>query len=279
MLFTLSEKRNEKLLIEWSGEITDRHAQDYCDVCNAVFDDYFDLDYMRHKYEANIYGKSFILVIYKDDKAIATWGAWRNDLDGKVAFQPCDFATLPEVRKGGYILDMSYYLNEEIRKYFPDAIVYGYPGKTAYRISAAFGYSVTDLYSRIYVGDTPDFQKSMPLIDDVYAENFMLKRRNVFVKEINGQCYLLARIKLKHIVPAKIFLGKVSRDVCKKFKSGSIFGLCIYNSLNKGMILGKQRLRHASIHYLGTQFYEEGYFPPLYKADTASIDFNGRNKH
>ena len=280
MLFTLSEKRNETLLLEWSGEITDRHAQDFCDVCNAVFYDHFDLDYMRRKYyEPNIYGKSFIVVIYKDNKPIAAQGAWRNDLDGKIAFQLCDFVTLPEARKGGYILDLSHYITEEIRKYFPEAIIYGYPGEMAYRICIASGSIVTEHYAHIFTGTNSHFLENIPVIDDMYAETFMLKRKNVFMHEINGQCYLLDAVRIKRIIPAKIFLGKVSAETGRKFRRCSTFGLCIYHSPDKGKVFGNKRMYRSNITYPDSHAHEEGYVLPLYKADGYSIDFNGRNKH
>lgn len=280
MFIILSEKRNERLLIEWSGEISDRHAQDFCDVCNAVFTDHFDLDYMHRKYEANIYGKSFIAIVYKNDKPIGTWGAWRNDLEAKTAFQLCDFATLPEARKGGYILDMSYCIHDEIRRIYPDACTYGYPGKMSAPIAKAGGEAqVTDFYMRIYTGLTEDFQENMPVIDDAYAENFLAKKRNIFVREINGQYYLYKLSKIKRIIPSGIFLGKISSELSVKFKHCKMFKLSMYYSRNKSRLLGEKRVSHSAITYLNLSVNEEGYIAPLYRSDSNSLDFNGKNKH
>ena len=278
MFITLSEERNEKLLIEWSGEITDQHAQDYCDVCNAVFIDHFDLDYMRRKYEANIYGRSFIVVVYKDRKPIATQGAWRNDLDGKTAFQLCDFATLPEARKGGYILDVFYAICDEIRKSYPEGIIYGFPNHLSYPIAKALGQATAEWYSKIYHGFTQDFAENMPVIDDEYVNAFLLKKKNLLITEIKGRYYLVLKRRIKRLIPGGTILGEVSSKFSGNFRHAGKFRLCIYLSSQPG-ILGRSHKFNVNKYCLGKTEQVMGNIPPLYKADGLSIDFNGINKH
>ena len=182
MIITLSEERNEKLILEWSGEITDKHAQDFCDVCNAVFPDHFDLDYMRRKYDENIYGKSFILVIYKDGQPVAAEGAWRNDIEGRPSYQICDTATLPSMRKRGYNTRLSQTIISTAKTESPDALVYRFPGPMSFRMSEHLGFARSRRYLRIYRGETRDFLENIPFIDDEYVEHFLQQKQGMFVK-------------------------------------------------------------------------------------------------
>ena len=265
-------------MIEWSGEITDKTAQDYCDVCNTVFMDHFDLDYMRRKFEANCYGKSFIIVVYCEDKPVATWGAWRNDLDGRTAFQMCDFATIPSVRKGGYVLDMLYALYDELGKDYPDARIYGFPGKMAHPVNRAAGWALTEYYAHIYHGPTDDFLQNMPRISDEYVENFLIKLKDAAMLTVKGKCYFVRKRMIKHLVPSGKILGEISPKFAARLPRASRLRPYVYYSLKPG-IVGKRRISHVSQYHLGASKQVMDILPPVYRVDTNSMDFNGINKH
>ena len=50
MIIILSEKRNEKLVFDWAEEMTAQHAQDFCDVCNVVFEDNYTVPYILERF-------------------------------------------------------------------------------------------------------------------------------------------------------------------------------------------------------------------------------------
>ena len=182
-MMILSETGNEKLVCSWSDGITDKSARDFCDTANAVFMDHFDLDYMRRKYQPNIYGSSLIAIIYKDDVPVAVEGAWRNDVNGRPAFQICDTATLPSMRKRGYNTAIAKALISEIKRVYPDALVYRFSGPMSYRMAEHLGFARTLRYARIYHGETLDFLENMPVIDDAYVDAFLLNKNDLFVKQ------------------------------------------------------------------------------------------------
>lgn len=278
MFITLSETRNEKLLIEWSGEITDRHAQDFCDVCNAVFTDHFDLDYMHRKYDENFYGKSFIIVVYKDNKPIAAWGGWRNDLNGRIAFQMCDFVTLPEARKGGYIVDMNYCVHDEIGKLYPQAIIYGFPGKMAWRVSIASGNAVEPFYVRIYHGITKDFKENIPFIDDSYVDNWLIRNKNARIVKLSGKYYFVIPRRIKGLIPYGIILGEISAKYKNSFKTVSKLRPLLYRSRKPG-IFGEWKASHVAKYDMADSVQNSENMPPFYTADINTLHFNGVNKH
>lgn len=279
MITTLSEKRNEKLLCEWSGEITDGHAKDFCEVCNAVFGGIFTTDYIRRKYEANIYGRSFILVVYKDNKPVAAWGAWRNDFFGRTAFQMCDFAVMPFARKGGYVLDMLYCLYDELGRSYPGSVIYGFPGPMAYPVMIAAGWAPADFYARIFHGPSEDFIRSMPFIPDEYVESFFLSKKDTAVLKVRGKYYLLLRRRIKRLIPAGTILGEISSKFADSFRHTGRFRMYLYRSLKPGIFGTKSRVSHAVKYDTGTSRQVMDTVPPVYTADGYSLDFNIRTNN
>ena len=280
MIITLSEERNEKLILEWSGEITDEHAQGFCDVCNAVFNDHFDLDYMRRRYyEENIYGKSFFVTVCKDGIPSAALGAWREDFDGRPAFHLIDFASLPSERKSGYALDMLYAVFDEVRK-IPGAVTFAItPGPMSYPLYEALGFAVVDVYLRPYSGMTRDFLENMPVIDDDFAEAFFTKKKNVYVKELRGKYYLFLKRRIKRIVPAGIFLGEVRDEIAARFKKGGFLLPMLYYSLKEGRFPKYLKKSHTVLYDPSANEQVMAVIPPVYKLDVFAMDFNGRNHH
>lgn len=279
MFITLSEKRDEKILIEWSDEITDEHAQDFCDVCNTALVGFYDLDYMRRKYSTNIYGKGLISIFYKDGKPIATTGARRNDLNGLLAFEYCDTCTAPEARGGAYVMDLFPAINDEVAKLYPDAYTYGFPNIRFWSVLKASGSTVIAFYKHIYHGKTKDFQESVPFIDDDYAEAFLLKRKNIRLcsKKIGEEFYLLESVKIKRVIPGSIIWGKISRKTAEKLRKSRLPRLIVYYSVKEGLFRTKYP-PHVTVNYLGNPSEKISLVPPLYRADTNSIDYNGINE-
>ena len=280
MIITLSEARNEKLVIEWSDELTGKTVQDFCDVCNAVFHDHFDLDYMSRKYEPNIYGKSLIAVLYKDSIPVAAEGAWRNDIDDRPSFQIGDTATLPAMRKRGYNTAIITNIIAQLRRNEPGGQIYRFSAEGSHSISGHMGFARTYLYARFYRGVTEDFLESIPAIDDAYAERFFMHKKNVCGIRITthggGQYYLVKKRYFKGIIPAGIFLGQASSSYEGKFERLGRCRVMLYYSRNRG-ILGEKRIARIGKYDFCTSGQVMDFVPPLYKADTNSLDFNGVN--
>ena len=273
MIITLSEERNEKLLCEWSGEITDKHAQDFCDVCNKVFSVHFDLDYMHRKYDTNFYGDSFIVTAYKDEKPVAAWGVWRNDIDGRPAFQLCDFASVPSARKSGYIVDMLYCIYDEIGGRYPDALIYGFPNNKSLPVMQAAGWAVSKIYQHVYHGRTEDFMQNMPYISDNYVESFALRKRNANILRVKDKCYLVLKCRFADVILGGQIMGEISSKYKSALKPVSRVRLLSYFSAKPGIFWRKQPVYFVTYDLALTKQVIRS-VPPLYKADGYSLDFN-----
>ena len=274
MIVTLSEERNEKLVFEWAEDMTEDHAQDFCDVCNVVFTDHYTVPYILERFGVNIYGGGYICVVYKDDKPLACLGGIRNDLNGKTTFQFEHFATVPQARKGGYVVEMLFCIFNEVGARYPDALFFCHPSNMAYPVYGAAGFAQTKMYQRIFHGPTKDFLQSMPYIEDKYAEAFTLKKKKAAILTIKGKCYAVLTFLGRNIIPAGLLLGEVN----PKFK-GTVpdVGLCRiyrYYSLKPG-ILGDRDSSNIVTYQLGVSDQSSNPIPPDYKSCHASSDFFG----
>lgn len=272
MIITLSEKRNERLVFEWAEEMTEQHAQDFCDVCNAVFTDDYTVPYILERFGMNIYGAGFIMVVYKDDKPLATLSGLRNDIDGKAAIQLEHMASLPQVRKNGYALDMIYCMFDEIGKRYPNAFIFGYPTDQARDVDVAAGFVKADLYRRVFCGATEDFLQNMPYIDDNYAEAFTLKKKAAVIMTVKGKCYACFEFKLGGIIPAGVIVGEVSPKFKGTVPDAGKLRVYTYCSTKPG-ILGRTHYYRLTAYQLGAAVQDAEHMPPYYKCSHNSVDF------
>lgn len=267
MIINLSNKpdENKKILCEWSDDITDQHLQDFCSVANKTLGNNFTVERMRKKYAKNIYGDGFIIIIYQDDNPVAIWAVRRNDLDNKTAFQLCDLAVLPEARDKPYVFILYRQIVNEIKKLYPDAILFGYPNETSHAITNGMKWTFKKFYFRFFRGVNKDFSESVPMIEDLYAEHFLSKCQNMYVKKIKNNYYVLRAYKVKKFIPMAFFMGRVSDNGAKFFKELGGFWPKFYWSVNSGYLF----LRRSSRYILNLKASEQDNknMPPLYKAD------------
>ena len=80
----------------WSDKATPEEILDFRSVANRTFgSDYVTEDYFKAKFLDNIYGPSLLFLAYCDGQAVGARACWRNDLDGKEAYQSADSSVLP----------------------------------------------------------------------------------------------------------------------------------------------------------------------------------------
>ena len=73
--------------IRWTNDLDEKFIADFLYVQNEVFGCGTREEFKR-QFEENIYGKSIVVVVYLDDKPVAARALWRNDIEGKEAYQP-----------------------------------------------------------------------------------------------------------------------------------------------------------------------------------------------
>ena len=103
---------------KWSDDLTEQFIKDFIFVQNQVlFLGAFTEAFFKKKYIDNLYGRSLIIVVYDNDQPIAAQVYWRNDLDGKLAYQSADSSVIKSYRKKGLftkiisVINSKYYRN------------------------------------------------------------------------------------------------------------------------------------------------------------------------
>src|SRR5699024_1026405 len=103
----LINKENIVYLCKLTSELSTCDKKDFIEIFNTVFDMNYNMEWFNWKYMDNIYGDSYIVLVYYDNKPIAAKAFWRNDIQGYKSYQPCDTGVLKEYRKMGIFTDMT----------------------------------------------------------------------------------------------------------------------------------------------------------------------------
>ena len=96
-----------KIKTIWTNEISNAEIEDFRYVVNSVFGDFCTEEYFRVKYLENIYGPSYIIMVYLDDKPIGVTSLWRNDVGGKEAYQNAETSVIQSAHSNGVFAVMT----------------------------------------------------------------------------------------------------------------------------------------------------------------------------
>ena len=128
----------------WSDEVDEKFIKDFIDTENEVFKSDYTEALFRKKYINNIYGKSVVEVVYIDGIPSAARGLWRNDIDGKEAYQPGDTCVTEACRGKGVFTEMT---KRSIAMLPEDAIIYNFPNQKWLKNGQWLVYKI-DLYQQ-----------------------------------------------------------------------------------------------------------------------------------
>lgn len=134
----------------YSNEADEKFINDFCFACNTAFGDgAMPKETFEKKFLANIYGPSIVCVCYDEEGNTAGARAlWRNDIEGKVAYQPCDTCVLKEHRRQGLFEKMTF---EALAMTEEGAIIYNYPNENSRRLYLKLGWELYgELKPRFY---------------------------------------------------------------------------------------------------------------------------------
>jgi hypothetical protein len=108
----------------WTDVMDKQAKEDFLSVQNAVFSSPFTMEKFKKKYENNIYGPSVIVLVYTGKECVGARALWRNDIDGKTSYQPCDTAVLEVARGRGIFKTATLKALELVEEH---AFIYNFP--------------------------------------------------------------------------------------------------------------------------------------------------------
>ena len=186
-------KDNITYMCKLSSELTESEKNSFIDVFNLVFETSYNLEWFNWKYIDNIYGDSYIVLAYYQDKIVGIRSFWRNDIQGYLCYQPCDTAVLKEFRGMGIFSKMSLIALEKTK----EACIYNYPNQNSLPGNLKLGWEINKYCYLKPVFRKKKLSQDCKLIKDHYLVGKFGKCpiNKYYYYEIDGQSYLLYRRK------------------------------------------------------------------------------------
>ena len=223
----------EKVLLRWTDSISDEEIEDFLSVQRRVFGkESIGIDSFNLKYKNNIYGESLIIIIYVDHSPIAARAFWRNDINGGIAFQPCDTAVLASFRGKGLFYRMTILAREEVLKRHTDALIYNYPNRNSYHGYLNLNWSLRKQWFYRIFFPTKFNVSQIESLDSAYF-NWWIRgnpQKKICAKKIGRRCLIVSPIR-KNIYG---IIGQVMEEDIHDLKR--IYSpVLVYKSADKGL--------------------------------------------
>lgn len=233
---------------KWSTDFTDQFIMDFVSVQNQVlFKGSYSEAFFRKKYVDNPYGRSLVIVVYDKDMPIAAQAYWRNDIDGKMAYQSADSSVIRAYQHRGLFTKTIGVINKCVEK---EAIVYGFPNKKSYPVFMKMGWHlVSESRSNLFISSL-QIRKEAKIPYD-YAKWWILGNSDLFYIKRFNHYYL---VRKRHNKPICRILGEIDIQTSKLFCSYNKFAILTYSSRCKLLSIFHLfptrtiSLRHEDIH-------------------------------
>ena len=236
--------------IRWSNAVDEKFSQDFRHVCSTVFSNDFSQELFDRKFIQNIYGSSVLVVVYIDDVPSAARALWRNDIDGKEAYQPGDTCVMENCRGKGVFSIMT----KKSIAFLPDsAIIYNFPNPNSYPGYIKMGWKLLHDYNVCLLTNYGEYKKEHPVMMDAEYAYWWVKGRNLTYTKRFGHYFLLQK---DHRPLCHRILAEADEQTAKMFPHTRC-GLFFYKSekqtwYNKHFALAHVVTRNPEIGYIPT---------------------------
>jgi hypothetical protein len=197
---------NEKYQIKaiLSDKADEKFISDFCYACNTTFGEgAMSRSVFDKKFIDNIYGNSILCVCYDLDGNVAGARAfWRNDVEGKLAYQPCDTCVLKEYRRQGLFEKMT---DAAIKLTEADSVEYNFPNDNSRHLYFKHGWSVYGVFKPKLLLSYKAYHLEHDEIMSQEYFNWWLNNRGFSCTKLYGHYFLIKNYgRFFHIVVAEI---------------------------------------------------------------------------
>ena len=211
----------------WSNNIDNKFVDDFIRTETKVFKNNYTKTLFRKKYIDNIYGASVIEVVYINGQPEAARALWRNDIDGKEAYQPGDTCVTEACRGKGIFTEMT---KRSIQMLPQNVLVYNFPNQNSYPGYMKMGWNLIGDYGFCLLTSAKQYLIEHPKkMDKKYADWWLRDIDDFFYTEYQGE-YFLVRSMSKPLC-YKI-CACVDKDIARKYARKPV-GFCFYRSKKK----------------------------------------------
>lgn len=210
----------------WSDQVDEKFITDFIATENAVFKGNYTKELFERKYISNIYGKSVVVVVYIDGKPEGARGLWRNDLEGKEAYQPGDTCVTEACRGKGIFSEMT---KRSVAMLPESAIIYNFPNNNSYPGYMKMGWKLVGEYYFSLFNKKAYLEEHPVCMDDEYFHWWAMHSTG-FMSYKCGDCYFLVK-KLGKPFCYKV-VACVSKEAANHF-SKAPKGIYFYRSVKR----------------------------------------------
>ncbi len=209
---------------KWSTDFTDQFIRDFVSVQNQVlFNGSYSEAFFRKKYVDNPYGRSLVIVVYDNEMPIAAQAYWRNDIDGKLAYQSADSSVIRSYQHKGLFTKIISIINECVEK---EAIVYGFPNLKSFPAFMKMGWNLID-ESRPCLFISSIQMSNERKIPYEYAKWWIVGNRDLYYIKRFNHYYI---VRKRHNKPICRILGETDAQTAKLFSPYNKFAILSYSS-------------------------------------------------
>lgn len=216
----------------WSNKVDEKFIEDFIAVEDNVFKNNYSKELFTQKYINNIYGESVVEVVYIDGIPSAARGLWRNDIEGKEAYQPGDTCVTEACRGKGVFTEMT---KRSIALLPENALIYNFPNQNSFPGYMKMGWHLVKEYGFALFNKKKYFKEHPVKMDEVYAKWWLPTTIGLLYFK-NGNDYFLVR-KMNKPFCYKL-VAQVDEEVAKQFPKKSM-GVVFYRSEEKNFYNAK----------------------------------------
>lgn len=234
----------------WSDKADDKFISDYNLLQDTVFRNGYSTELFKRKFLENIYGPSIIIVAYSNDRPVGARAFWRNDIDGREAYQPGDVCVLEECRGKGIFTEMT---KRAFAMLPDDAVIYTFPNSNSFPAHLKMGNKLIASYSPSLFTHKRYQKEHSLILDREYVNWWLATRKDIKYIRRKEAYYLVVPYGLPYMC---MVLAEVEKTVAKMFPR-SCMGIYFYRSTKTSFYNRNKRPLHivskdSNISYIPT---------------------------
>ena len=172
----------------WSDRFDEKFIEDYCLVQDIVFKNKYSKKLFKKKFIDNIYGPSIIIIVYDNNYPIGARTFWRNDIDGKEAYQPGDVCVMNEYRGRGIFTVMT---QKAFAMISEGAVIYTYPNSNSFPAHLKMGNKLfASYYPALFTHNRYHKEHSL-ILDNEYTRWWLSSRKDIKYIKRREKYYLI----------------------------------------------------------------------------------------
>lgn len=204
----------------WTNKASSKDIKDFRYVVNSVFGPFCTEEYFKVKYVENIYGPSWLIIVYVEDKPVGANSLWRNDINGIRAYHSAETSVIKGANTAFVFVIMLKKMLEFCKQ--EKVMLYTFPNSNSFPGFKKMRWHVKIYYKKLFF---PGISSSKKLydIEPQYAQWWMKYRKNIFHMKCFGHYYLIKISNKKYRARILGYADKQTALLFPKYRKRILF--------------------------------------------------------